>query len=120
MAVMADYLTYSSIMWLNLFETNLAKGVGFITGTIFAYFANRFWTFSNRGHISGSAWRFSALYALTLLINVYANSVMLNALAEILYSVQGAFAVATSLSATLNFIGMKYFVFFDNKLSEMK
>jgi putative flippase GtrA len=56
---------------------------------------------------------------LTLSINVYANSLLLSALTERPYSVQAAFVIATGLSATLNFIGMKYFVFIDKKISEM-
>lgn len=118
LTVVLDYLTYRSIVWLDLFESDLAKGVGFLTGTIFSYFANRFCTFSIQNYIAGSVWRFSALYVLTLFINVYVNSLLLSAMKESSYSVQAAFLVATGLSAALNFMGMKYFVFVDNKISE--
>ena len=111
LTVMVDYLTYRSIVWTGLLETNLAKGAGFLTGTIFAYFANRLWTFGARVHAAGSAWRFAALYALTLLINIYANALMLSVLTGLAYPVQAAFVIATGLSTTLNFLGMKHFVF---------
>ncbi len=111
LTVLVDYLTYRGIVWMGLLETSLAKGAGFLTGTVFAYLANRFWTFGTRAHAAGSAWRFVALYTLTLLINIYANALMLSALYGLTYPVQGAFVVATGLSATLNFLGMKHFVF---------
>lgn len=111
LTVVVDYMTYRGIVWTGLLEINLAKGAGFLTGTVFAYFANRIWTFGARAHAAGSAWRFAALYTLTLLINIYANALMLSVLSGIPYPVQVAFVIATGLSATLNFLGMKHFVF---------
>ena len=111
LTVAVDYLTYWSIVWMGLFELNLAKGTGFVTGTVFAYFANRLWTFGARTHTAGSAWRFAVLYTLTLLANIYANALMLDVLVDLPYTVQTAFVIATGLSATLNFMGMKHFVF---------
>ncbi len=111
LTVLVDYLIYRGIVWTELLETNLAKGTGFLTGTVFAYFANRLWTFDTRAHAAGSAWRFAALYTLTLLINIYANALMLSVLSGLPYPVQTAFVIATGLSATLNFLGMKHFVF---------
>ncbi len=109
--VLVDYLTDRGIVWTGLLDTNLAKGAGFLTGTVFAYFANRLWTFGARAHAAGSAWRFAALYTLTLLINIYANALMLSVLSGLPYPVQAAFVIATGLSATVNFLGMKHFVF---------
>jgi putative flippase GtrA len=120
LTVVVDYLTYRGIVWLSLTGTDIAKGVGFLIGSIFAYFANRFWTFNNQEHSDGNCWRFSSLYAMTLFINVSANSLMLSALAEFPYSIQTGFVIATSLSAILNFIGMKYFVFHEKNISETK
>jgi putative flippase GtrA len=111
LAVLVDYLTYSVIIWTGLLGTNLAKGAGFLTGTVLAYFANRLWTFGTLAHAEGNAWRFSALYTLTLFINIYANALILGALTAYPYPLQVAFVIATGLSATLNFFGMKYFVF---------
>ncbi len=111
LTILVDYLTYRGIVWMGLLETNLAKGVGFLTGTIFAYFANHLWTFGPRGHAAGSVWRFAVLYTLTLLINICANALMLSILSDLPYPMQGAFVIATGLSATLNFLGMKHFVF---------
>lgn len=118
LTVVVDYLTYRSIVWTGLLETNLAKGAGFLTGTVFAYFANRLWTFGTRAHAAGSVWRFAALYTLTLLINIYANALMLSVLSGFPSSVQAAFVITTGLSATLNFLGMKLFVFVNTRLGE--
>jgi len=118
LTVMVDYLTYRGIVWTGLLETNLAKGAGFLMGTVFAYFANRLWTFGARAHVVGSAWRFVALYTLTLLVNIYVNLLMLSVLSDLFYPVQVAFVVATGLSATLNFLGMKYFVFVSRRMDK--
>jgi putative flippase GtrA len=118
LTVVVDYLSYRSIVWAGLLETDPAKGAGFLTGTVFAYFANRHWTFGTRAHAAGSAWRFVALYALTLVINIYANALILSALSGLPYPVQAAFVIATGLSATLNFLGMKLFVFQNTRPGE--
>ena len=111
LTVLVDYLTYRGFVWIGLLEIDFAKGVGFLTGTVFAYFANRLWTFGSRPHAKDSAWRFAALYALTLLINISANALMLGLLSGRPCLVEVAFVIATGLSATLNFVGMKYLVF---------
>ena len=115
LTVLVDYLTYLGIVETGLLPINLAKGTGFLSGTVFAYFANRFWTFVARAHASGSVLRFAGLYTLTLLINIYVNALMLTAFIGISYSVQFAFLIATGVSASLNFLGMKHFVFVSTK-----
>ena len=92
-------------------EVDTAKATGFLVGTLFAYFANRFWTFGHKSHITGSAWRFSALYVSTLGANVLINALALKLLADVVASIQLAFLLATGVSACLNFLGMKLFVF---------
>ncbi len=111
MAVMVDYLTYRSLVWTQWLGIDVAKAVGFITGTVFAYFANRFWTFGHKSHAAGSVWRFALLYTVTLLANVGINALVLTGLAEIPAAVQIAFLIATGVSAAMNFIGLKWFAF---------
>ena len=111
LTVLLDFITYRGLVSLHLLNVDLSKAIGFITGTVFAYFANRFWTFNHRSHIAGSAWRFIIVYTITLGTNVLINSVALTGLASVMAAVQIAFLLATGVSATLNFIGMKYFVF---------
>lgn len=111
LTVLIDFLSYQSLVWSQLFGIDVAKGVGFITGTVFAFFANRFWTFGNKRCAAGSAWRFILLYSVTLSTNVVLNSLVLSALITLPGSVQFAFFIATAVSATMNFVGMKSFVF---------
>ena len=54
---------------------------------------------------------FFFLYVTTLLINVAINTLALAVLDTMLGSVQLAFLIATAVSATMNFIGMKLLVF---------
>jgi putative flippase GtrA len=147
LTVLIDFLTYRGLIWVQLFGVDIAKGIGFLVGTLFAYFANRFWTFSHKDHADGSIWRFIVIYSISLVVNVYVNSLLINwlpsnmpilsdvaILVEEFISIhdaintdvkriisslfnkdeaviQIAYIVATVTSATLNFIGMKIFVF---------
>ncbi len=111
LTVLIDYLTYRTLVWTQWLTVDVAKGIGFIVGTIFAYFANKFWTFGHKRHASGSVWRFGLLYATTLLTNVVVNALSLNTLATLSWAVQFAFLIATGISAIMNFVGMKLYVF---------
>jgi putative flippase GtrA len=109
--VMVDFISYRGLIGFQVMEVDMAKATGFLIGTIFAYFANRFLTFGNKSHVSGSAWRFLALYAITLVANVLINAIVLKRLADVASAIQFAFLLATGVSACLNFLGMKLFVF---------
>ena len=109
--VFVDFISYRGLIGLQVMEIDMAKATGFLIGTIFAYFANRLWTFGHKSHVQGSAWRFSALYVITLATNVIINSLALKLLADVAATIQFAFLLATAVSACLNFLGMKLFVF---------
>jgi putative flippase GtrA len=133
LTVLLDLLTYRLLVWSESMDVNSAKGAGFLVGTLFAYFANRFWTFGKRKHAGGSWWRFIVLYTLTLSVNVAVNGLMLSFFFELpswvvcvpvgqiptqlrflmLPSTATAvsFTMATGISAVLNYLGMKIFVF---------
>jgi putative flippase GtrA len=111
MTVVVDYLVYRGLVLSGLWETGVSKALGFLAGSVFAYVVNRFWTFGDRNHRAGSWLRFSALYALTLFINIFINASMLDLTTDFHYSVQWAFLLATGVSAALNFLGINYFVF---------
>lgn len=119
LTVLLDFLAYRSLVWMELMGIDMAKATGFLIGTVFAYFANRFWTFSHKPHAPGSAWRFTFLYAATLGANVFVNSLALALLSDTAAAVQVAFLLATGVSASLNFLGMKLFVFKSRPASEM-
>jgi putative flippase GtrA len=109
--VLVDFMTYRGLIQFQVMEVDMAKATGFLVGTLFAYFANRFWTFGHKSHAPGSAWRFSALYASTLGANVLIKAVALKLLADTAVAFQLAFLFATGVSASLNFLGMNYTVF---------
>ncbi|MGE0409165.1 MAG: GtrA family protein [Amphiplicatus sp.] len=109
MTVLLDLIVYRAFAFIGV-DVHAAKGIGFVAGTLFAYFANRLYTFSAKG---GAAvfMRFLALYATTLGCNVAVNAAALFALSSDTNAVTIAFLIATGVSATLNFLGMKHLVF---------
>lgn len=111
LTVLIDFMAYRSFVLLGLMGFDIAKAIGFLIGTVFAYFANRIWTFGHKSHESGSAWRFVLLYAVTLGMNVWVNALVLSMFIGKVFAVQAGFFFATGVSATLNFLGMKMFVF---------
>lgn len=118
LTVVVDFLTYQALLeWAGL-DAGLAKAFGFLAGTVFAYVANRYWTFGRKHHRSGSFWRFGLVYAITLAVNVLINSVVLQKMTGAFAAVQIAFLLATGVSAILNFIGMKLFVFRERGVKE--
>ncbi|MDX9845240.1 MAG: GtrA family protein [Aquabacterium sp.] len=109
--VLVDFTSYTLMQaWIGL-PVDVAKGLGFLIGTAFAYFANRHWTFGHQEPVRGSAWRFALLYGVTLAFNVLINAASLRALHGVAWDRSGAFILATGVSAFLNFLGMKYLIF---------
>lgn len=111
LTVLIDFAVYQLLILYWDINISLSKGCAFCTGTLFAYFANRFWTFENKGHSPGSIYRFIPLYSSTLAINIIVNAVILSTLNHIFFINYIAFIAATGCSAVLNFLGMKFFVF---------
>ena len=110
-SALVDFVSYRGLILFNAISVDIAKTMGFLAGTLFAYFAHGFWTFAQKSHFSGSAWRFSVLYASSLGVNVLINAFTLKLLADAAAAVQLAFLTAAGLSACLNFVGMKLLVF---------
>lgn len=109
--VVVDYIFYQGMVALQWVTIDIAKAFGFIIGTFYAYFANRFWTFSHKETANNSVLKFALLYSVTLSANVLINSQLLEFLGNVDYPVQISFFFATGVSAALNFIGMKFIVF---------
>jgi len=112
--VFVDFLTYQGLMKAGFIPIYVAKTAGFLAGTLFSYFANKFWTFGQKTYVAGSVWRFSLLYIATLFVNVFINSTSLK-----FTSMSVSFLAATGISAVLNFLGMKLFVFKPIRVSEL-
>jgi len=108
--VLIDYSTYQSLIF---FESNIsiAKSIGFALGTIFSFIANRNITFNVKNNFFGHLIKFSMLYFTSMMFNVFVNSISLGLFINSNLKVQISFILATIISATINFVGMKYFVF---------
>ena len=92
--VLVDFISYRGLIGFQVMEVDMATAISFLMGTIFAYFANRFWTFGHNPHVSGSGWRFSALYASTLGANVLTNALALKLLDDMAIAIQIAFLLS--------------------------
>lgn len=110
LTVALDFMVYRGLTYFFLCDISLAKAIGFISGCIFAYFANRYWTFNQQATRSGSLWRFIIVYAVSLFANVLINQGIFSSW-DSPAALYVAFLVATGVSATLNFMSMKWFVF---------
>jgi len=108
--VVIDFTAYRLLLYLDS-PTAIAKGLGFVAGTIFAYFANKLWTFNRAKGGTNVFSMFVALYITTLAVNVGVNSGVIQILGEEEIFMTLAFFMATGTSATLNFIGMQMIVF---------
>lgn len=109
--VLVDFSVYSFLLSTHWVSISYSKSIGFIVGTLFAYFANRTWTFSDAPQNWHSIYRFGLLYCLTLCINITVNALVLSLFSVASWGVPLAFVCATGVSACMNFIGMKWFVF---------
>ena len=114
--VLIDFFIYRTLVGFEFLNTNKSKVIGFLTGSLFSYTANRVWTFKDSYYASYSYSRFIILYISTLLINVLVNMLSLNFFSNIKNSILLAFIFATATSAGLNFLGMKFIVFKSKKI----
>lgn len=108
--VAIDFATYRVLLFLDT-PTAFAKALGFIAGTIFAYFANKLWTFDRAKGGRNVFAMFVGLYLTTLMINVGVNSGAIAILGEAELALALGFLLATGTSASLNFVGMRMIVF---------
>ena len=110
--VLVDFVVYVLLLFVGI-ETNASKGVSFSVGAVFAYFANKGYTFNSHKKGLYRFMLFSVLYGLTLVVNISANELVLFLLDKTQLFIVFAFLVATIVSATLNYLGMKYIIFKD-------
>lgn len=92
---------------LNYFNSNLAKGFSFLSGAIFSFVINKYFTFDKHKKSIKEIIQFSLLYSFTFNINVFTNKWVLENTNMIFIS----FVCATVVSTVLNFLGQKLWVF---------
>jgi putative flippase GtrA len=110
LTVLIDYAVYTLSRKL-MMNTTQSKAFGFVSGTVFSFFANRNITFRNQDNVWRDLYKFLFLYIVTLLINISINNYLMYFFLGFQYKIQLSFLFATLTSAFVNFMGMKYFVF---------
>ncbi len=109
LTVLLDYVVYRMLGWAG-FDLSVAKAISFSVGAVFAYFANQHITFKANGSPLFFL-MFCILYLATLACNVAVNALGIAFLENVPFGINLAFLFATAVSATLNFLGMKFLVF---------
>jgi putative flippase GtrA len=128
LAVMVDFLVYFSIS--QFLEINLSKGIGFCSGMLVTYNLNKFWTWRQRDKNNQRLYLFIGLYMVAMFVNILVNNYAFNKIpnTETILSIRNtsknlieffavknnkvfAFLIATILSATLTFMGQKFWLF---------
>ena len=105
-AVGVDLLSY--YLLIDYMSYDLAKTISFILGAVIAYLLNKFWTFEKYDFSYQEMIMFATLYMISLGANVLVNKLMLQLTNNMVLI---AFLCATATSASMNFIGQKWWVF---------
>ena len=80
-SVAIDFISYFGLITIDL-EFSLAKGISFILGALFGYFANRSFTFQSTKRGPNTFFLFSLLYLVTFIANVGVNKITLQTLQD--------------------------------------
>jgi len=108
--VFIDLLFY--VLFLDLDLNSLwSKLLSFLIGTVFAYYANKKFTFKSNKQGFSIFRNFVALYTISLFLNVGINEIILNTYSGYFLIYPMAFIIATAVSALLNYFCMKYIIF---------
>ena len=100
-----DYLVYI-FFYNNFFDIAISKCIGFLTGTLFSFFANKNYNYKIKGNTYKYLFYFLLLYLVSMLLNIFINKNLLIILSNYLFRIQISFLVATIISATINYLGM--------------
>lgn len=111
--LLSTLINYAIYVWL-IYESllpELSKLLGFTSGMIFAFFGNKYFTFNDNRKSYKISFNFIMVYSIGALFDVSANEISLSVFSELSIKRELAFIIATSISATTNFLGMKFLVF---------
>jgi len=127
-AVGVDFVVYFILS--QYMGANESKALSFCSGMLVTYNLNKYWTWRQTDKNNKRLTLFALLYFVALIINVSANSFLLNSIPNYLFrfSIESevqevlksyalgldkflAFFFATALSATATFLGQKYWLF---------
>ena len=105
--VSIDALFYYLLTFLDLTSFQVSKRISFVIGAIFAFVLNRNYVFFYNKRNLSQFFYFIGLYFTSFIINTLTHDYIFMISNIPLIS----FLIATLISATLNFIGMKFFIF---------
>ena len=107
LAVLIDGTTYALMVRALGFEQGLSKRVSFILGSIWAFFANKRYTFNSPAPARKEIILFSILYITTYFVNGWIH--------DITWKISDmdwlSFLTATATSTVINYLGQKFVVF---------
>tara|TARA_Y100001001_G_scaffold154994_1_gene170322 strand:- start:377 stop:811 length:435 start_codon:yes stop_codon:yes gene_type:complete len=107
LAVLIDGTTYALMVRALGFEQGLSKRVSFILGSIWAFFANKRYTFNSPAPARKEIILFSILYITTYFVNGWIH--------DITWKISDmdwlSFLTATAASTAINYLGQKFVVF---------
>jgi putative flippase GtrA len=138
-AVLIDLLVYYGVSFV-IDSISLAKASGFIVGSLYTFYFNKYWTWKEKEKTNVSQFsRFAVIYGISLLINIVVNQISLDVIPqfEIFIKIQKpngeiwfsfwarldkfiAFGISTLASAFWNFLGQKYWVFKKGRKSKIE
>lgn len=107
--VLIDLLVYLFLIRIGLI-IKVAKAISFFSGALFSYQANRLWTFKIRYFNASQIISFMFLYFTSLFFNVSLNSFFIS-IYKYPLTFEFSFILATTISATYNYLGLRLFVF---------
>ena len=106
-AVFIDAVVYHLILEFGFLSPSSAKKTSFITGAIWAYFANKYITFSQKQFRTSEPFKYTIVYFFGFLLNSVVHDVTYSFVSYPIFP----FLLATVTSTIWNFIGQKWFVF---------
>lgn len=104
-STLIDFTLFFTLVQIN-FNTPLAKTLSFISGTCIGFFGNSLITFNHRKVSTG---RYFSIYTISLILNVAANHLSY----QVFQNRHFSWILATFISTSFNFIGLRSFAFAD-------
>ena len=107
LAVVIDSLAYFILSGTTGLSASASKRISFTLGAIWAFFANKYFTFRQPVPRMQEPVIFVAVYIVGFLLNSFIHDYVFHVSSSKLFS----FAVATMVSTIVNYIGQKWLVF---------
>lgn len=108
-SVLLDFIIYR-ILVNNGLDISLSKLLSFVSGSVFGFILNKYWTFNSKKKTFREIIYYIILYTITAYLNTGVNKFVLGLYTNTTFS----FLCATGVSTVINFLGQKFIVFRKN------